>query len=83
LRLGIDIPPHIIYDLGVAIKRGDYVSPQMGRPKAENPKDIKYSIRMDAETEAKLKAYCEENGITKGEAIRQGIYLLLKRKKKK
>lgn len=55
----------------------------MGRPKAENPKDIKYSIRMDAETEAKLKAYCEENGITKGEAIRQGIYLLLKRKKKK
>lgn len=48
-----------------------------GRPRAEKPKDIKYSIRMDAETEQKLKAYCEQHGITKGEAIRQAIQLLL------
>ena len=27
-----------------------------GRPRAEKPKEIKYSIRMDAETEQKLKA---------------------------
>ena len=31
-----------------------------GRPKAEKPKEIRYSIRLDAETEEKLKAYCEE-----------------------
>ena len=48
-----------------------------GRPKAEKPKEIKYSIRMDAETEQALKAYCESKGITKGEAIRQAIRLLL------
>ncbi len=54
---------------------------QIGRPKAENPKNIRYSIRLDAQTEAKLKKYCEEHGITKGEAIRQGIYLLLEGKK--
>lgn len=53
-----------------------------GRPKAENPKDIRYSIRLDVETEKKLQKYCEENGITKGEAIRQGIHLLLSDKKK-
>lgn len=52
---------------------------QMGRPKAENPKDIRYSIRIDAETEQKLVEYCKEHGITKGEAIRQGIHLLLKK----
>lgn len=54
---------------------------QIGRPKAENPKNIRYSIRLDAQTEAKLKKYCEEHEITKGEAIRQGIYLLLEGKK--
>ena len=48
-----------------------------GRPKAENPKDVKYSIRLDAETEKRLQQYCVEHSITKGEAIRQGIYLLL------
>ena len=48
-----------------------------GRPRAEKPKEIKYSVRMDAETEQKLKAYCEQHGITKGEAIRQAIQLLL------
>lgn len=48
-----------------------------GRPRVKNPKEIKYSIRMDAETEQKLKSYCQKKGITKGEAIRQAIKLLL------
>ena len=52
----------------------------VGRPKAEKPKDIRYSIRLDAETEEKLQNYCIEHNITKGEAIRQGIHLLLKQK---
>lgn len=54
----------------------------VGRPKVSKPKDIKYSIRLDIDTEEKLKSYCIENGITKGEAIRQGIHLLLAQKKK-
>ncbi len=49
----------------------------VGRPKADKPKDIRFSIRLDAETEEKLQTYCTKHGITKGEAIRQGIYLLL------
>lgn len=52
----------------------------MGRPKAEKPKTIKYSIRLDAETEERLKKYCEDKNISKGEAIRKGIEMLLKRK---
>lgn len=56
------------------------MSPRTGRPKADNPKEIKYSIRLDFETEQKLKEYCQNNGITKGEAIRQGIHLLLAKK---
>lgn len=57
------------------------MSPRTGRPKAENPKDIRYSIRLDAETESRLQEYCEKHGITKGEAIRRGIHLLLAQKK--
>lgn len=53
---------------------------KMGRPKAEKPKEIQYSIRTDAETERRLERYCEDKGITKGEAYRKGIELLLQKK---
>ena len=56
------------------------MSPRTGRPKVEKPKDIRYSIRLDAETEQNLSKYCEKHGITKGEAIRRGIQLLLEQK---
>lgn len=56
------------------------MSPRTGRPRAEKPKDIRYSVRLDEETERKLQAYCETHNITKGEAIRQGIHLLLEKK---
>ena len=57
------------------------MSPRTGRPKAENPKNVRYSIRFDNETEQKLKEYCEKYGITKGEAIRRGVHLLLSEEK--
>lgn len=56
------------------------MSPITGRPKADKPKAIRYSVRLDAETEIKLKSYCEQHSITRGEAIRQGIELLLRQK---
>ena len=57
------------------------MSPRTGRPKADNPKEIRYSVRLDLKTEKALQEYCEKLSITKGEAIRQGIHLLLKEKK--
>ena len=57
------------------------MSPRTGRPKSEKPKEIRYSSRLDIETEERLKKYCELNNMTKGEAIRQGINLLLDTKK--
>ena len=53
----------------------------IGRPKSDKPKSNRFSIRLDDETEQKLEMYCNEHRITKGEAIRQGIHLLLKKKK--
>jgi len=56
------------------------MSPRTGRPKTENPINIRTSVRLDAETDRKLNDYCEKHGITKGEAIRKGVHLLLAEK---
>lgn len=53
------------------------MSPRTGRPKTENPINIRTSVRLDAETDKKLLKYCKEHSITKGEAIRKGVHLLL------
>lgn len=53
------------------------MSPRTGRPKAENPKSNDIKVRLDDMTHEKLLRYCESNGITKAEAIRKGIELLL------
>nr|DAN31893.1 MAG TPA: Alginate and motility regulator [Caudoviricetes sp.] len=57
------------------------MSPRTGRPKTENPINIRTSVRLDAETDRKLNDYCEKHGITKGEAIRKGVHLLLAEEK--
>lgn len=56
------------------------MSPKTGRPKTDKPKDIRFSIRLDIETDDKLNKYCIKNNTSKGEAIRKGINLLLSEK---
>jgi len=53
---------------------------QIGRPRADKPKNVNYSIRLDHETETALLNYCKENNISKGEAIRRAIRKLLRLK---
>jgi len=55
--------------------------PRTGRPKADNPQNIRFSIRLDAETEKRLQEYCTAHAITRAAAIRQGINLLLAQNK--
>ena len=57
------------------------MSPRTGRPKVDNPKVVSICIRLDSETEAKLQAYCLRNNVSKGEAIRRGVHLLLAKEK--
>lgn len=52
--------------------------PKTGRPKSDNPKDIRFSIRLDAETNDRLEKYAEENQITVAEAIRRAIRKFLR-----
>lgn len=57
------------------------MSPQIGRPKVENPKNIDVKVRFDENSYKKLLKYCEEHKLTKTEAIRQGVKLLLETQK--
>lgn len=57
------------------------MSPKTGRPKAENPKDINVKVRFDEALHNDLLKYCKENNVTRTEAIRQGVQLLLDNKK--
>lgn len=47
------------------------MSPKTGRP-TDAPKTHQVMVRLDAETEAIVTAYCEQEGITKAEAMRRG-----------
>ena len=58
------------------------MSPKIGRPKSVNPKSIDVKVRFDEKMHNKLLKYCSEHDITKTEAIRQGIHLLLSEEKK-
>lgn len=57
------------------------MSPRTGRPKADNPKDVDVKVRFDKETHEKLMSYCTTHGITRTEAIRRGVHLLLAKEK--
>lgn len=57
------------------------MSPRTGRPKVDNPKNNDVKVRLDNETARRLDEYCFVNKITRAEAIRKGIYLLLTEQK--
>ena len=56
------------------------MSPRTGRPKSENPKDVRFSIRLDAETFDKLQQCCNEEATTVAEIIRRAIHQFLEQK---
>lgn len=48
------------------------MSPRTGRP-TNNPKPYKITVRLDVGAQRTLEAYCEQENIERGEAIRRGI----------
>ena len=52
------------------------MSPRTGRPKSDNPKAERITIRIDNEYSQIIKSYCEQEKIDKTEAIRRGIQKL-------
>lgn len=57
------------------------MSAKMGRPKLENPNSVRISVRLDVNTDKQLSDYCEKNGISKGEAVREAVQQWLEHQK--
>ena len=51
----------------------EIMSPRTGRPKIDNPKSNRITVRMDDNTLNILQNYCKKENVDKAEAIRRGI----------
>ena len=58
------------------------MSPRTGRPIVGAKKDVEVKVRFDKETNERLMEYCNKKGITRTEAIRQSVNMLLSEKEK-
>lgn len=54
---------------------------KMGRPKSENPKDYKISVRFTQDEYKELKECAAENNLTITQTIRKGAIDMLKSKR--
>ncbi len=52
------------------------MSPRTGRPKIDNPKKERITVRLDDESVEIIEKYCFQNEVDKAEAIRRGIHKL-------
>ena len=57
------------------------MSPRTGRPKVDNPKNVEVKVRFEANVNQQLLSYCKRKSITRVEAIRQAVDLLLSEEK--
>ena len=55
---------------------------QMGRPKLEEPRINKASVRLTDRQMARLEAYCEKFRLTKAQALMNGLEELYKQDEK-
>ncbi|HCK95936.1 MAG TPA: CopG family transcriptional regulator [Veillonella dispar] len=55
------------------------MKPKMGRPTISNPNSKNLTIRISEELSNQLEKYCEEKKTTKGEVVRLGIEMVIKK----
>lgn len=58
------------------------MSPRTGRPKSDNPKDVDIKVRIDQQMNKELLEYAQRNNLTRTEAIRKAIRMILGKEKK-
>jgi hypothetical protein len=80
-KIRIDFLWHINYNIIVAQKVGEKMSPKIGRPQVEKPLTIEIKARIDKDTNDKLIKYCKDNNVTRTDVVRKGIQLVLRENK--
>lgn len=59
------------------------MSPKTGRPKSDNPQNIRFEIRINKQTNEELQECAEKLQISRAEVIKRGITLVKKSLEKK
>ncbi len=59
------------------------MSPRTGRPKSDNPQNIRFEIRINKQTNEELQECAEKLQISRAEVIKRGITLVKKSLEKK
>ena len=59
---------------------GVNLSPRTGRPRTENPKEQRFTIRLDNVMGSRLDNYCHSVGKNRAEVIREAIEYFLSKK---
>lgn len=49
---------------------------KMGRPKSDDPKEYRVTVRFSNAEKQQLEAYAEERGLTKVQVLKEGLELL-------
>jgi hypothetical protein len=49
------------------------MSPKTGRPYTEDPKEVRFSVMLDADAAKQVDDYCKAKEISKGELIRRAV----------
>lgn len=52
---------------------------KMGRPILDNPKSMRVDVRLTAEELSMLDRYCQEKGVSRPQALRDGMKVLIKK----
>ncbi len=52
---------------------------KMGRPPSENPKNMRVDVRLTEEEMKLLDEYCQKEGVSRPQALRNGIRALHKK----
>ena len=81
IKICIDFLWHINYNIILAQKVGERMSPKTGRPQVEKPLIIEIKARIDKDTNDKLIKYCKDNNVTRTDVVRKGIQLVLQENK--
>lgn len=68
---------NVILNYGTQKSEVIVVSPNIGRPVIGEPKTRDIKVRIDEKMHEQLIIYCKEKDVTKAEAIRRALHLLL------
>ncbi|WP_122788848.1 hypothetical protein [Intestinibacillus sp. Marseille-P6563] len=55
------------------------MSPNIGRPKSNNPRDLQYRLRLTEDEVNKLNFCCRVLGLTKAEVLRNGLEIMFEK----